>query len=187
MALVHELGHALFGTVAGGTLSYLQVAWFIIYPKLSFADQFLLGLTQVSGLSTPFQRGLLLIGGSFTTNIAAWFIGGIILKGQFGQMIRRSLKLLGWFGVLDLPFYVIFPQIGLRHWILLGGTRPEPLIGARELGLSDGFFYVAVFLTTIGLVLLYTETFEKRSFQDLRKRISVFNCLSLSIKIPNIL
>jgi len=143
--LVHELGHALFGTVAGGTLSYLQVTWFVIYPKLGFADQFLLGLTEVSGLSTSFQRGLLLVGGSFTTNVAAWLIIGLILKEGFEFRTRISLKILGWFGVLDLPFYVIFPQIGLRHWILLGSTKPEPLIGARELGLPDGFFLLVFF------------------------------------------
>lgn len=35
MDLVHELGHGVLGTIAGGRLTYLQIAYFIAYPNLA--------------------------------------------------------------------------------------------------------------------------------------------------------
>ncbi len=133
----------------------MQVTWLIVYPKLAIADMFRLGYVQVQGLSTLFNHGLFLLGGSLTTNIVTWLLATVLLKRDFGYRKRISLIILGFFGLLDLPFYVLFPQIGLPHWILLGGKSPEPLIGAREIGIAEPTFYIMTTLTTLALLYVY--------------------------------
>ena len=155
MDFVHEFGHALWGSAVGGRLNYMQIAYLVVYPRLAITPQFRLGYVEVTGLSTSFKHGLFLMGGSLTTNMVSWLLALILLKRKFGHRTQVSLKILGFFGLLDLPFYVVFPQMGLRHWIFLGGNWPEPLIGAREMGISDPLFYTVVILTTLGLIFLY--------------------------------
>ena len=155
MDFAHEFGHALWGTAVGGTLNYMQITYLVVYPRLAVTPLFRLGYVEVTGLSTTFRHGLFLLGGSLTTNIVSWLLALILLKRHFGHKTQVSLKILGFFGLLDLPFYVVFPQISLRHWIFLGGNWPEPLIGAREMGIPDPLFYTVVTLSTLGLILLY--------------------------------
>ena len=155
MDFVHEFGHALWGSAVGGRLNYMQIAYLVVYPRLAITPQFRLGYVEVTGLSTSFKHGLFLMGGSLTTNMVSWLLALILLKRKFGHRTQVSLKILGFFGLLDLPFYVVFPQMGLRHWIFLGGNWPEPLIGAREMAISDPLFYTVVILTTLGLIFLY--------------------------------
>jgi hypothetical protein len=157
MGLIHELGHFFVGTALGGTLSYFQVGIFELYPKLTIAAQFRLGSVIVTGLSSPTQKGLLLLAGSSTASIAALVIGILLSIKEMGSRTRLSLKILGVFGLLDMPFYVAFSSLGLRHWILLGENQPEPLIGARELGIPDPIFYFAVCIITFVSILLYSK------------------------------
>lgn len=157
MGLIHELGHIFAGTALGGTLSYFQVGFFELYPKLTVATQFRLGSVIVTGLYSPAQQGLLLLAGSTTASIAALAIGVLLYTKEMDSRTGRSLKILGVFGLLDMPFYVAFSSLGLRHWILLGENQPEPLIGARQLGVPDPIFYFAVSTITFVSILLYSK------------------------------
>jgi len=156
MDFVHEFGHAVWGTAVGGRLTYMQIAYLIIYPRLALTPQFQLGSAGVDGLTYGSSAyGLMLLGGSMTTSIASWLIALILLKTSLGKKTQVALKVLGLFGILDLSFYVLFPQIGLGHWIFLGGCEPEPLSGARMMGIPDPAFYLMVVLSTLGLAFLY--------------------------------
>ena len=155
MDFIHESGHAVWGTAAGGRLAYMQIAYFEIYPQPAIAPEFRLGYAQVEGLTTQFASGLMSLGGSLTTDIASWLIALILLTVSLGYKTQLSLKILGFFGLLDLPLYVLFPQLGLRHWIFIGGCTPEPLIGARRMGIPDPVFYILVILSTLGLLFTY--------------------------------
>lgn len=168
MDFVHESGHALWGTALGGTLNYMQIAYFQIYPRLAIAPQFILGKVVVTGLNTDFAHGLFLLGGSLTTNIVSWLLALIMLKINLRCEARLTLKILGLFGLLDLPFYVILPQIGLQHWIFLGGDRPEPLLGARNMGIPDIAFYIIIVLTTLGLAFLYFKPLFEKAWKRTR-------------------
>ncbi len=182
--LVHEGGHALAGAAMGGRLTYLKIAFFEIYPRLAVTSQFHLGLAGVEGLEFgTFGYGLMLLGGSLTTNIASWAIGLVLLKTSIDNRVNVVLKGLGIFGILDLPLYVFLPQIGLKHWIFLGGEcGPEPLIGTRMMGIPDSIIYLTVMVSTIGLVLLYSETMRKKLIERpascrsaRRERVKTFN------------
>jgi hypothetical protein len=141
----------------------MQIAYLEIYPQLALTSEFQLGLARVEGLPyASFAHGLMLVGGSMTTNIASWILALVLLNVSLGNKAQVALKFLGLFGILDLPFYVVFPQIGLGHWIFLGGTcGPEPLTGARMIGIPDPAFYLMVALSTLGLILLYSKTFRE--------------------------
>ena len=173
MDFVHESGHALWGVAVGGRLTYMQIGYFEIYPNLAVAEQFSLGRTQVTGLPSEFAYGLFLLGGSMTTNIIAWLLGLILVRTRLGDRTRLALKVLGLFGLLDLPFYVVFPQIGLLHWVFLGGDRPEPLLGARNIGVPDSAFYAATFLLTAGLTFLYFDSFRGKAHKWLRAFLGI--------------
>lgn len=163
MTLVHEFGHALWGISAGGTLDYVKVAFFEVYPQLAINHPFQLGLTRVSGLSYGSAAyGFMLIGGSATTHFASWILGIALLHKALGSQLRFALKALGLFGVVDLPFYIIFPQVGLRHWVFLGGSEPEPLNGARMIGIPDSAFYLVAALSVFGLALLYSKALRSK-------------------------
>jgi hypothetical protein len=167
MDFLHEFGHALWGTVVGGQLTSMQITYFIIYPQLELTSNFQLGYVTVTGLSS-FEHGLFLLGGALTTNIVAWFLAIILLKREFGHKTGFALKMLGVIGLLDLPLYVILPQIGLRHWVFLGGDRAEPLIGVREMGISDPIFYLAVLVTSFCLTILYFRPFREKFLDIIR-------------------
>ena len=170
MDFVHEFGHVIWGTAVGGRLTYMKIAFFEIYPRFAITPQFVLGYTRVEGLTTDFANGVFLLGGSLTTNIVSWVLVLVLLRTSLGFKTKVALRLLGLFGLLDLPFYVLFPQIGLRHWIFLGGCQPEPLIGARKMSIQDSAFYMMVVLTTLGLILLYL----KPLWEKVEKRIRTF-------------
>jgi len=104
-----------------------------------------------------------------TTNIASWLLVLVMLGAKLGSNAQLALKIMGIFGLLDLPFYIVFPQIGLRHWIFLGGHTPEPLMGSRMLGIPDLAFYTIVFLTTLGLTFLYFESLRKKALSRIRE------------------
>ena len=175
MDFVHEFGHALWGTAVGGKLTYMKITYFEIYPRLAINPQFCLGYVEVAGLTTGFEYGLFLLGGSLTTNIFSWLLALVLLKTSLGHKTQVALRTLGLFGLLDLPFYVLFPQIGLQHWIFLGGNMPEPLIGARRMGIPDPLFYIMVVLTTLGQISLYFKTLREKvgkTLYTLKKKLS---------------
>jgi hypothetical protein len=168
MDFVHEFGHAIWATAVGGSLTYMQIAYFQIYPQLAIVPQFQLGLVRFSGLTTEFASGVMQLGGSSTTNIISWVLALILLRTNFQFKTKVALKILGIFGLLDLPLYVLFPQIGLHHWIFLGGCQPEPLIGARKMGIPDPAFYTIVVLTTLGLIFLYFKPFWEKAVERMK-------------------
>lgn len=168
MDFLHESGHAAWGIAFGGRLTYMKIAYFEIYPKLALTPEFILGLVRIEGLATGFANGFFLLGGSMTTNTVSWLLALILLRVGLGSKTQVALKVLGLFGILDLPFYVILPQIGLRHCFFLGGETPEPLIGARRIGIPDPTFYIVVAFTTLGLLLLYFKFFWERCWERTR-------------------
>ncbi|MEM1674307.1 MAG: hypothetical protein QXN24_05875 [Candidatus Bathyarchaeia archaeon] len=149
----------------------MKIAYLEIYPRLAITSNFELGVTRVHGLQYGSAAyGLMLLGGSVTTNIVSWILGLILLKSSLSSRLRIPLKVLGLFGILDLPFYIVFPMMRLQHWILLGGREPEPVIGAQMIGIPDPAFHLAVATSTIGLTLIYSKTlrnkFLNRAWKD---------------------
>ncbi len=171
MDLVHELGHAIWGTTAGGNLNFMQIAYLEIYPRLAMTSRFVLGYARVTGIPTQFGSGLYLLGGSLTTNLTSWLLALSFLKMGLDFKTEVVVKILGLWGLLDLPLYVLLPQIGFHHWLIIGGSQPEPLVGARRMGIPDLIFYTLVVLTTVGLIFFYFKPLR----QKVRRWLSSFS------------
>ena len=64
----------------------------------------------------------------------------------------------------DLPLYAILPRLGLRHFIVIGGTHPEPLAGAVAVGVPEWafFVFVAVDILLVCSLLTYSLLRLKR-------------------------
>jgi len=109
MDFIHEIGHVLWGTLVGGQQRYFQLTFFTFYPSFSVTQHFELGCVVMGGFASDCAYGLFLMGGSMTTNVAAWLLSLALLAKKFGKKTRLSIKLLTLFGVLGLPFYVVLP------------------------------------------------------------------------------
>ncbi len=164
MLIVHEMGHIIFGIIGGGELELIKIAYLELYPKIELTSNFVLGRATLTGFESDFGRGLYLLMGSMSTNILAWVLAPFKNK-------NIILKVSGIFGLLDLPTYTLFPQFGLKHWIVIGGSSPEPLTGARLMGIPDWTFYLFVLFSTIGLTYIY---FLKGNKKNLKQKINYF-------------
>lgn len=161
MATIHEFGHAIWGTLLGGNITFMQVAFFELHPHIAVTSDFIVGIVRIQGLVDE-SYGLFLLGGSVTTNMVAWLLPSILEKYYVRRALRRLIQISSIVGFLDLPFYLIWPQMGLRHWMILGGDSPEPLIGARLVGIPDGVFYFLVMITSLGWMFRYVPQFRAR-------------------------
>ncbi len=107
-------------TALAGPLTYMKITHAEIYPRSALSPHFSLGEVQVTGLPNQFSLGIMLLGGSLTTNMISWLLAPIILLGSLRNRLKIAMKILGIFGVLDLPFYALFPQLGPQtldhHW-----------------------------------------------------------------------
>jgi hypothetical protein len=164
MALIHELGHVVWGMLLGGDITFMQVAFFELFPRLAVTGDFVVGMVRVRGLVNE-AYGLFLLGGSVTTNVVAWMLPWILQQRQCEKYVRWMLQICSIYGFLDLPFYVIWPQLGLQHWVILGGDSPEPLIGARLVGIPDGVVYLLVLITSLGWIFRYVPQFREFNIQ----------------------
>jgi len=174
MDVIHELGHGVWGTLVGGRLTQIQIAYFIMYPSLAVTPEFRLGAAGVEGLPYgSFAYGFMLLGGSMATNIASWIIAIVLFKMSLNNRVQDALRVFGLFGILDLPFYIVFPQMGLCHWIFLGGCGAEPLNGTRMMGIPDFAFYLAVVISVFGLIFLYFRPACERLWKGLRRLLTI--------------
>jgi len=156
MDVIHEFGHAFFGILMGGNLEYIKVAYFRLYPNFMIEQEFIVGYVSVSGLY-GFSRGVFLFGGSFTTLFTSTLIFPLARKIKETKKDRflRFLKISGIIGSLDMPFYIIFPYLGLKHWIIIGGNFPEPIVGLEMMGLPSFISIPILLLYSFYILSLY--------------------------------
>ena len=130
----------------GRHIQELRIGPFLkIYPKIEIvyvSNDF--GEVLHDPPQTPPEEGLREIAGSGLTAVVA--ILGITLLRWLPLSSRKRLAfcvanlVLAW----DIISYSIFPRIGLRHWIIAGGTDAEPLRGALLLGMTECTYYISL-------------------------------------------
>ncbi|MCS7365433.1 MAG: hypothetical protein NDF54_08360 [archaeon GB-1867-035] len=162
MALTHEIGHLIWGLIAGGKLTYMQITFIILYPNPSITSTFKLGLVQMNNLKNPFNYGIFLLGGTLTTTIISYTIALTLNIKKLKQPYNILLTELGIIGLLDMPLYTTLPQINLPHWFIIGGTTPEPLIAIKKLNFPEPIYYLTLLLSLIILSILYTRSILKK-------------------------
>lgn len=145
-ASIHESGHAIVALSYGRHIEELRIGPCLqIYPKLKLVTinrDF--GEVQHDPPQSRLEEGLREIAGSGSTAIVA-FLGMILLR-RLHLTRRKSFTacvvniVLAW----DIISYSIFPRIGLRHWIFVGGADTEPLRGVILLGIPEFAYYVSL-------------------------------------------
>jgi hypothetical protein len=163
--LLHEFGHCLTMNAVGSECEGVYVYSGIqIFPLNEFGEEFGEGWPQealgaaVPARSAPSQwaDGLISLMGSGSVAILSFLalLGLFLFRPRGG---RRRLFLAQSLMFLDLLTYTILPHwFGLPHFFVIGGTRPEPLNGAIEMGISEFEFIAGVLVfslvMTLGLV-----------------------------------
>jgi len=157
--IVHELAHGLTAEVLGGEFLALWV-----FPGIELWPDFgapydgiftYFGLVRyLSGMDwTDTERGwatLMGAGSTFIVSIIALI--ALLLSKPRNRWLRYTLISLAlWY--FDMLTYTIFPQLGLQHWIVLGGGTPEPVIGAEKLGVDRMLFTVGIAVTCTAMSL----------------------------------
>lgn len=158
--LVHEWGHALTGAAMGAEIKGVYVYPGVeIYPD--FGDRYpyrwgtKLGAAIVDELGlgwADWQHGLVSVMGSGSTLMVSYL--GIRLlyalrpRRRFWRYLLIALALY----FFDILSYSLFPQLGLRHWIVFGGRFAEPVYGAERMGIPSWLFVTVVVVICMQLI-----------------------------------
>jgi hypothetical protein len=152
---LHELGHGLTAVALGGKFDSLYfIPGIQIWPHFGqpFNGQWnhYIAATFFSyGANwgaNSWQDGLVAFMGSGTNAILALVALIALLVFHPRNWLRYPL-LAEALMFLDLTLYSSLPLFGLRHFVLWGGYKPEPLLGAEQMGLPEW-----AFLTLVGLL-----------------------------------
>jgi hypothetical protein len=134
--LGHELGHALGAVLVGGSVQEVGVApGVVLYPELRRVPWTgLLGWVRTAGVTTDPARGVVRLSGCAATLLLALVAAGLLSGWRPTSRWIRHALVAGTLLCLDGLTYTFLPLLGLRHWIVLGGHEPEPLVGLDLLG-----------------------------------------------------
>ena len=149
--VLHEAGHGLTALAFGEQIISLHMfPGFQLYPVLKW-EGWNLNLASI-GFTLPdsdWQNGLILLMGAGTTALVG-ILALVLLalqrvQGAFRRLLLFSALLLP----LDMIAYTVFPALGLRHWIFIGGLYAEPLLGAQLLGFTPTTFYLVLLAASL--------------------------------------
>jgi hypothetical protein len=156
---VHELGHGLTTLALGGEFHALY-AWpgVQVWPhpgrRLTQLQMSNIGLVHLDFPTEweddGWQEGLIGLMGSGSNLIAAALALATLWAfrprgGLFYLLAAESLMFL------DILLYTFLPLVGLRHFFIVGGAYPEPLVSARMLGIP-GWAFMPGILTISALL-----------------------------------
>ena len=162
--LIHEFGHCITLEKVDGECEGVYVYPGVkIWPLSEWADEYprtwngWVGFARAAKPApTEYTNGLVSLMGSGSSAI----ISLLALLGLYRFRPKGGVRLLliaQSIMFIDLLTYTILPRwFGLPHFFFIGGTSPEPLNGAIQMGISEPTI-IAVVLTfsllmTIGLV-----------------------------------
>jgi len=162
--LIHEFGHCITLDKVGGKCEGVYVYPGVkIWPLSEWADEYPRTWRGWVGLANPAQSapsesvdGLVSLMGSGSTAIVS-FVALLGLYAFRPKRGMRTLLLAQSVMFIDLLTYTILPRwFGLPHFFFIGGTSPEPLDGAVQMGISESTFIAAVLifslLMTMGVI-----------------------------------
>jgi hypothetical protein len=149
---LHELGHGLTAQALGGKFDSLYfIPGLQVWPHFGqpFNGQWnhYIAVTFFSyGANwgaNSWQDGLVAFMGSGTNAILALLALITLLVFHPKSWLRYPL-LAEVLMFLDLTLYSTLPLLGLRYFVLWGGDKAEPLLGAEHMGVPEWFFLTFV-------------------------------------------
>lgn len=168
-SIIHEAAHGLTAEVLGGTCLWVCV-WpgVQLYPHLGqlYEGEWGTSIAKTAYAVPPnwadWQDGLvLLMGSGANLLLAALALGSLWLFRPRGwlryPLIAETLM------VEDILLYVLLPELfGLRHYVIYGGSKPEPVNGAELLGCPRPLF-VALIVVISALLIWGLVAYLRRS------------------------
>jgi hypothetical protein len=165
---VHELGHGLTTVALGGKFHALYIwpgvqVWPHPGRRLTQHRMSNIGLAHLDFPADweeeGWQEGLVGLAGSGSNLVAA----GLALAALWAFRPRGWLfYLLAAESLLflDILLYTFLPLVGLRHFFIVGGASPEPLLSALMLGIPAWAFMLAVLLISALLAAGFVKTIQ---------------------------
>lgn len=145
-AALHETGHAVVALAYGREIRQVRVGPFLtIYPVLEFGSINLdLGEVKQAPPKSQHEEGLRDVAGSGLTAIIAIILLALFRPAGASGLVKTIVSVASLVLSWDIISYSTFPLLGWRHWIVLGGIEPEPVIGADLLGVVRWVYYVGL-------------------------------------------
>ena len=164
-AAAHEAGHAVTAMLFGQQIHSFGVAPGVeLYPRLRQVPWD--GWIAYVDHDTPpraWQAGLCTLMGSGTTALLAYgLLGAAALAGRGRPLAVTALLTAGVVFAWDILMYAAMPQVGLRHAVFVGGADPEPLLGARRMGISPPVFWTLLVLHAVAFHVLLWRRVPRR-------------------------
>ena len=175
---VHELGHGLTAQILGGRVTRLNVwpgiqvwphpgqrcegEWGTAIASLAYAYD------QSWGEDGGWQDPLVgVMGSGINLLLAALALGSLWRFHPQGWL--RRLLIAESLMFVDMLFYVLLPELfGLPHYVILGGSRPEPIDNAERLGCPRwGFILLTVLVSALMVWGLVAYVRRHRAQSDL--------------------
>ena len=141
-AVAHEAGHVITAAAFGHPLQRVDVIPGIqIYPTIRWTGWSAnIAWVAMGTPRVPWQEGLCLLMGSGMTSVLAYC--GLFVAARLRRNLSRVILAASVLYAWDMLLYATMPLIGLRHWIVVGGSFAEPFEGARLMGLADWVFWL---------------------------------------------
>ncbi len=156
---IHEAAHALIAVAFGSKILSFGVMSIQLYPEFEqIAWNGWIAYLEHTGTGDTWQRGLVQLMGSGATSAVGYLAIVLLLVFRPKGFIRLALLAMAVTYALDIIAYSVFPLIGLRHAIFIGGDFAEPAVGAEKMGIPQLFYYIILVLHTAiyyGLIACY--------------------------------
>lgn len=154
---IHEAAHYAVVLTQGGHVRFAQFGYWRVYPQPTVRME---DFDLLLGFGGIWNLWPMMMAGSTATLVVALIIA-LVLPRLSNTGLRWAATALGLVCLADLPFYVFLPQLGIRHWILYGGTDSEPLMAASLAGIPHGAFKVSVAVVVAMVLGLYARALSK--------------------------
>jgi hypothetical protein len=164
-AVTHEAGHAVTAMLFSQPIHSIGVAPGVeLYPRLRRIPWHgWIAYVDHDKPPRPWQAGLCTLMGSGTTALLAYgLLGAAAFAGRARPLATTALLTVGIVFAWDILMYAAMPQVGLRHGVFVGGTDPEPLLGAQRMGIPLPVFWTLLVLHAVAFHVLLWRCIPRR-------------------------
>lgn len=177
-AILHEGGHVIVMFLNGMSITRVVIAPGIqIYPVFTRVEWtgFIIGLGIERGFASDYQNGLCYVMGSGTTALCSYLLLLIVYTGL--HKLRKQtiviLLILSSIWASDIITYSIFPALGLKHFIFLGGSMAEPIVGVTLMNIPKWISYSVILVHALLYYFLLIVVIKKIVKLDNENRLQL--------------
>jgi hypothetical protein len=164
-AVSHEAGHAVTAMLFSQPIHSIGVAPGVeLYPRLRRIPWHgWIAYVDHGNPPRAWQAGLCTLMGSGATALLAYgLLGAAAFAGRGRPLAAAALLTAAIVFAWDILMYAAMPQVGLRHGVFVGGSDPEPLLGARRMGIPLPVVWTLLVLHAVAFHALLWRCLPRR-------------------------